>query len=90
MRMIVYSTFLSFLNTLLQPDLALPVQPLDMLNGSSHKASLSLMHNALHEEIDQFCKQVSPFSPVFGITIHLCVCAMGSLTSLMPNCMLCL
>lgn len=41
------------------PDVALPVQPLDMLNGSSHKASLSLMHNALHEEIDQFCKQVA-------------------------------
>ncbi|KAM3193745.1 hypothetical protein ACQJBY_070401 [Aegilops geniculata] len=30
-----------------------------MLNGSPHKASLSLMHNALHEEIDQFCKQVA-------------------------------
>jgi DNA polymerase sigma len=41
------------------PDAALPVQPPDMLNGSSHKASLSLMHNALHEEIDQFCKQVA-------------------------------
>ncbi|CAL5049227.1 unnamed protein product [Urochloa decumbens] len=41
------------------PDMALPVQPPDMLNGSSHKASLSLMHNALHEEIDQFCKQVA-------------------------------
>ncbi|KAG2613587.1 hypothetical protein PVAP13_4KG367700 [Panicum virgatum] len=41
------------------PDVALPVQPPDMLNGSSHKASLSLMHNALHEEIDQFCKQVA-------------------------------
>nr|CAB3468702.1 unnamed protein product [Digitaria exilis] len=39
------------------PDVALPVQPPDMLNGSSHKASLSLMHNVLHEEIDQFCKQ---------------------------------
>ncbi|XP_066350423.1 uncharacterized protein [Miscanthus floridulus] len=41
------------------PDVALPVQPQDMLNGSPHKASLSLMHNALHEEIDQFCKQVA-------------------------------
>uniref|UniRef100_A0ACD6A745 Uncharacterized protein n=1 Tax=Avena sativa TaxID=4498 RepID=A0ACD6A745_AVESA len=41
------------------PDVALPLQPSDMLNGSSHKASLSLMHNALHEEIDQFCKQVA-------------------------------
>ncbi|KAF8658684.1 hypothetical protein HU200_059158 [Digitaria exilis] len=41
------------------PDVALPVQPPDMLNGSSHKASLSLMHNVLHEEIDQFCKQVA-------------------------------
>lgn len=42
----------------LQPDVAVPLQPPDMLNGSPHKASLSLMHNALHEEIDQFCKQV--------------------------------
>ncbi|XP_062229516.1 uncharacterized protein LOC133927191 isoform X3 [Phragmites australis] len=41
------------------PDVALPVHPPDMLNGSSHKASFSLMHNALHEEIDQFCKQVA-------------------------------
>ncbi|EEC81146.1 hypothetical protein OsI_24054 [Oryza sativa Indica Group] len=41
------------------PDVALPLQPPDMLNCSSSKASLSLMHNALHEEIDQFCKQVS-------------------------------
>ncbi|XP_062178448.1 uncharacterized protein LOC133883223 isoform X3 [Phragmites australis] len=41
------------------PDVALPVQPPDMLNGSSHKSSLSLMHDALHEEIDQFCKQVA-------------------------------
>ncbi|KAK8456121.1 hypothetical protein SEVIR_4G280100v4 [Setaria viridis] len=41
------------------PDVALPVQPPDMLNGSSHKTSLSSMHNALHEEIDQFCKQVA-------------------------------
>ncbi|XP_015694239.1 uncharacterized protein LOC102706205 isoform X2 [Oryza brachyantha] len=41
------------------PDVALPLQPPDMLNCSSNKGSLSLMHNALHEEIDQFCKQVS-------------------------------
>ncbi|WVZ79006.1 hypothetical protein U9M48_026637 [Paspalum notatum var. saurae] len=41
------------------PDMALPVQPPDMLNGSSQKASLSLMLSALHEEIDQFCKQVA-------------------------------
>ncbi|KAL6603675.1 hypothetical protein ACP70R_044036 [Stipagrostis hirtigluma subsp. patula] len=41
------------------PDMSLPVQPPDMLNGSSQKVSLSLMHNALHEEIDQFCKQVA-------------------------------
>ncbi|CAM0909318.1 unnamed protein product [Alopecurus aequalis] len=41
------------------PDVALPLQPSDMLNGSSHKVPLSLMHNALHEEIDQFCKQVA-------------------------------
>ncbi|KAL6873773.1 hypothetical protein ACP4OV_013855 [Aristida adscensionis] len=41
------------------PDVALPVQPADMLNGSSYKVSLSSMHNALHEEIDQFCRQVA-------------------------------
>uniref|UniRef100_A0A0E0LEH3 Polymerase nucleotidyl transferase domain-containing protein n=1 Tax=Oryza punctata TaxID=4537 RepID=A0A0E0LEH3_ORYPU len=41
------------------PDVTLPLQPPDMSNCSSSKASLSLMHNALHEEIDQFCKQVS-------------------------------
>ncbi|KAM0823912.1 hypothetical protein ACQ4PT_070551 [Festuca glaucescens] len=41
------------------PDVAVPLQPPDMSNGSSHKASLCLMHNALHEEIDQFCKQVA-------------------------------
>ncbi|GJN39081.1 hypothetical protein PR202_gb28175 [Eleusine coracana subsp. coracana] len=41
------------------PDMALPVQPADMLNGSSHKVPLSLMHNVLHEEINQFCKQVA-------------------------------
>jgi hypothetical protein len=45
----------------LQPDMALPVQPPDMLNGSSHKAPLSLMHDVLHEEIEQFCKQVAPY-----------------------------
>uniref|UniRef100_A0A0D9WT28 Polymerase nucleotidyl transferase domain-containing protein n=1 Tax=Leersia perrieri TaxID=77586 RepID=A0A0D9WT28_9ORYZ len=41
------------------PDVALPLQPPDMLSCSPNKASLSLMHNALHEEIDQFCKQVA-------------------------------
>ncbi|KAL5224127.1 hypothetical protein ABZP36_010766 [Zizania latifolia] len=41
------------------PDVALPLQPSDMLNCSTIKASLSLMHNALHGEIDQFCKQVA-------------------------------
>ncbi|KAG8074968.1 hypothetical protein GUJ93_ZPchr0006g44953 [Zizania palustris] len=40
------------------PDVALPLQPPDMLNCSSNNASLSLLHNALHEEIDQLCKQV--------------------------------
>ncbi|KQK17066.1 uncharacterized protein LOC100844132 isoform X2 [Brachypodium distachyon] len=41
------------------PDVAVPLQPPDMSNCSSPKASLSLMLNALHEEIDQFCKQVA-------------------------------
>jgi hypothetical protein len=64
--------------------MALPVQPPDMLNGLSHKASLSSMHNALHEEIDQFCKQVPPFSSASGITNHFCVVWDFKLT-LMPN-----
>lgn len=58
----------------LQPDMALPVQPADMLNGSYHKVPLSLMNNVLHEEIDQFCKQVPLFSS-FCITSFI-YCAM--------------
>ncbi|WOK92760.1 hypothetical protein Cni_G01451 [Canna indica] len=41
------------------PDVALPLQPPESLNCSSTKASLSIVHNLLHEEIDCFCKQVA-------------------------------
>nr|XP_010941141.2 LOW QUALITY PROTEIN: uncharacterized protein LOC105059516 [Elaeis guineensis] len=40
------------------PDVALPLQPPDLLNCPSNK-TLSLVHNLLHEEIDLFCKQVA-------------------------------
>ncbi|KAL6560391.1 hypothetical protein OROGR_003950 [Orobanche gracilis] len=41
------------------PDVALPLQPPDTQNCSTHKASLSLVHDILHDEIDSFCKQVA-------------------------------
>ncbi|KAM7512128.1 hypothetical protein LguiB_011003 [Lonicera macranthoides] len=41
------------------PDVAFPLQPPEFMNCSMHKASLSLMHSLLHDEIDSFCKQVA-------------------------------
>ncbi|XP_021864272.2 uncharacterized protein [Spinacia oleracea] len=41
------------------PDVALPLQPPELVNCSKQKVSLPLMHNLLHEEIDSFCKQVA-------------------------------
>lgn len=41
------------------PDVALPLQPTELVNCSTRKAALPLMHNFLHEEIDSFCKQVA-------------------------------
>ncbi|KAH9621285.1 hypothetical protein KSS87_000896 [Heliosperma pusillum] len=41
------------------PDVALPLQPPELLNCPTRKASLPLMQNLLHEEIDAFCKQVA-------------------------------
>ncbi|XP_043718931.1 uncharacterized protein LOC122666894 [Telopea speciosissima] len=41
------------------PDVAFPLQPPELLNCPTRKASLSLMHNLLHDEIDSFCKQVA-------------------------------
>ncbi|XP_059651589.1 uncharacterized protein LOC132299140 isoform X2 [Cornus florida] len=41
------------------PDVSLLLQPPDLLNCSARKASLSLLHSLLHEEIDSFCKQVA-------------------------------
>lgn len=52
---------MSIVKMILQPDVALPLQPPELLNCSSAKTSLSIMHNLLHEEIDFFCKQVCCF-----------------------------
>ncbi|XP_052192225.1 uncharacterized protein LOC127801296 isoform X2 [Diospyros lotus] len=41
------------------PDVALPLQLPDLLNCPNRKASLSLMHSLLHDEIDNFCKRVA-------------------------------
>ncbi|KAL3624512.1 hypothetical protein CASFOL_031180 [Castilleja foliolosa] len=41
------------------PDVILPLQPPDTQNCSTRKASLSLIHDILHDEIDSFCKQVA-------------------------------
>ncbi|XP_074272967.1 uncharacterized protein LOC141596656 [Silene latifolia] len=41
------------------PDVALPLQPPELLNCPTRKASLPLMQNLLHDEIDAFCKQVA-------------------------------
>lgn len=41
-----------------QPDVAFPLQPPELLNCSTRKASLSVIHSLLHDEIDSFCKQV--------------------------------
>lgn len=45
------------LSLFLQPDVAFPLQPPELLN-SSNKASLSVIHSLLHDEIDSFCKLV--------------------------------
>ncbi|KAK6142937.1 hypothetical protein DH2020_023285 [Rehmannia glutinosa] len=41
------------------PDVILPLQPSESQNCSTRKASLSLIHDILHDEIDSFCKQVA-------------------------------
>ncbi|GAA0165394.1 mRNA polyadenylation factor [Lithospermum erythrorhizon] len=41
------------------PDVAFPLQPPEIPSSSSHKESLPLLHNLLHDEIDWFCKQVA-------------------------------
>ncbi|GER26360.1 nucleotidyltransferase [Striga asiatica] len=41
------------------PDVILPLEPPDTQNCSTRKASLSLIHDVLHDEIDLFCKQVA-------------------------------
>ncbi|XP_062174306.1 uncharacterized protein LOC133879662 isoform X4 [Alnus glutinosa] len=41
------------------PDVAFPVQPPELQSCPTRKASLSLMHSLLHDEIDSFCKKVA-------------------------------
>ncbi|KAJ9188600.1 hypothetical protein P3X46_003941 [Hevea brasiliensis] len=41
------------------PDVSFPLQPPELQNCPARKASLSLMHSLLHDEIDFFCKQVA-------------------------------
>ncbi|EYU30539.1 hypothetical protein MIMGU_mgv1a025631mg [Erythranthe guttata] len=41
------------------PDVIFPLQPPESQNSSTRKASLSLIHDILHDEINYFCKQVA-------------------------------
>ncbi|XP_057805539.1 uncharacterized protein LOC131020624 isoform X3 [Salvia miltiorrhiza] len=41
------------------PDVTFPLQPPESQNNSPHKASLPLVHDILHDEINSFCKQVA-------------------------------
>lgn len=41
-----------------QPDVAFPIQPPELHNCPIRKASLSLMHSLVHDEIEFFCKKV--------------------------------
>ncbi|XP_024032775.1 uncharacterized protein LOC112095306, partial [Morus notabilis] len=41
------------------PDVAVPMQLTESQSSPKQKASLSVMHNLLHDEIDSFCKQVA-------------------------------
>ncbi|KAL0308986.1 UNVERIFIED_CONTAM: Poly(A) RNA polymerase gld-4 [Sesamum radiatum] len=41
------------------PDVTFPLQPPEPQNCTTRKASLQLIHDILHDEIDSFCKQVA-------------------------------
>ncbi|XP_077236390.1 nucleotidyltransferase family protein isoform X2 [Tasmannia lanceolata] len=41
------------------PDVAFPLQPPDLQNSPAREASLAMMHNILHGEINSFCEQVA-------------------------------
>ncbi|XP_049380095.1 uncharacterized protein LOC125844799 isoform X1 [Solanum stenotomum] len=41
------------------PDVAFPLQPPETLNSTAKKACLSMIHSRLHNEIENFCKQVA-------------------------------
>ncbi|XP_061998329.1 uncharacterized protein LOC133715725 isoform X2 [Rosa rugosa] len=41
------------------PDVAFPLQPPELHNCPTRKASLSLMHSLVHDEIEFFCKKVA-------------------------------
>lgn len=68
---------LSIVKFSLQPDVAFPLQPPELQNGSARKVSLMLMHSCLHDEIDAFCKQVGgpgiSFSSSFIIMIIIVI-----------------
>ncbi|KAI3756822.1 hypothetical protein L1987_56645 [Smallanthus sonchifolius] len=41
------------------PDLSIPLQPRELLDSSTLKSSLPVMHGLLNDEINSFCKQVA-------------------------------
>ncbi|KAK1430360.1 hypothetical protein QVD17_13036 [Tagetes erecta] len=41
------------------PDLSIPLQSRELLDSSTRKSSLPVMHGLLNDEIDSFCKQVA-------------------------------
>lgn len=49
----------------MQPDVAFPLQRTELQSCPTAKASLSLMHTCLHDEIDCFCKQVLELNILF-------------------------
>ncbi|KAL2251531.1 UNVERIFIED_CONTAM: hypothetical protein Sindi_2275400 [Sesamum indicum] len=52
----VYSAYLGKAARSL-PDVTFPLQPPEPQNSTTRKASLQLIHDILHDEIDSFCKQ---------------------------------
>ncbi|CAA3021146.1 uncharacterized protein LOC111410844 [Olea europaea subsp. europaea] len=68
------------------PDIAFPLQPPELQNCSSRKASLSLFHNTLHDEINSFCKQVAAENLIRKPYINWAVkCVARSLQVLWPR-----
>ncbi|KAL2477973.1 Nucleotidyltransferase family protein [Forsythia ovata] len=66
--------------------IAFPLQPPDPQNCSIRKASLSLFHNTLHDEINSFCKQVAAENLIRKPYINWAVkCVARSLQVLWPR-----